>query len=103
SHSVRHPREGAHMSYDSEHAEEPRSRPRPKPAGGGFSVMGLIALLIALVVAGYVIYRDPPWGRLAKYNFSTPENALKSEFKMQANGDILSMIEYESKTERKDQ
>jgi hypothetical protein len=90
------------MSFDTEHADEPRSRPRPKPAGGGFSVLGLIALLVALLTAGYVIYRDPPWGRLTKYNFSTPEQALRSRMQMQANGDYLAQGEYFSQQFKKD-
>lgn len=84
--------------------DTPNPAPAPaasRPARGGPSLLSVIALLIALLTAAYVIYRDPPWGRLAKYNFSTPEQALRSQTKMEANADILSLIELNIKREQK--
>ena len=60
----------------------------PQPARNGASLVSLLALMIALLTAAYVIYRDPPWGRLAKYNFSDPEQALRSDMRIRADGDI---------------
>jgi hypothetical protein len=76
-------------------------RGRPKPARGGVPILSILALLVALATAGYVIYRDPPWGRLGKYSFSTPEQALRSDMKMEANGDIHALIELNAKLDRK--
>jgi len=75
----------------------PRRRGSSRPG----LLFGLAGFLIALATAGYVIYRDPPWGRLGKYNFSTPEQALKSDWQLEANGDIHALIELQKKLDRK--
>jgi hypothetical protein len=66
------------------------------------SFLSVLALFIAVVTAGYVLYRDPPMGRLGKYNFSTPEEALRSNLRMEANGDVFARIELEEKLGRKE-
>lgn len=64
-------------------------------------VLSLVAFLLALTVTGYIVHRDPPWGRLSKYDFSTPEAAMRSHLKMEANADILTRAEYEARIEKK--
>jgi hypothetical protein len=81
---------------------EPPMSASPKPARGGSGVVSLIALAVALLTAGYVIYRDPPWGRLAKYNFSDPEQALRSDWRIRANGDFPAMVELAPKWDYKE-
>lgn len=85
-----------------DHTPTPEPAPRT-PATGGTPVLAFLALLVATLTAAYVIYRDPPWGRLGKYDFSTPEQALRSESRMRANGDIPAMIELESRLDRKEE
>lgn len=101
---------------------EPIPRPAPAPldrppAGGGNAPLILASLgcLVALLAAGYVVYRDPPWkakekeaapaaglsGNLGKYDFSSPEAAQRSMLRMQLDADVGSIIEYETKFDRK--
>lgn len=91
------------MSFDNSPDAPPPvpKRARPEPARGGVSVLSVLALLVALATAGYVIYRDPPWGRLAKYSFATPEQAMRSDMKMEATGDIHALIELNAKLDKK--
>src|SRR6185503_11543382 len=78
---------GRPMSTDNTSNTPPAAAPTaptpPKPARNTAGLIALVALGIALLTAGYVVYRDPPWGRLAKYNFSNPEQALRSEVRME--------------------
>lgn len=62
-----------------------------------FAVAGL---LLALFAAGYTVYRNPPLGRLSKYDLTTPEAALRSMTRMQADGDYKAMFEYQTKLMR---
>ena len=75
--------------------------PRLRRGGtSGAFLLALLGFLVALATAGYIVYRDPPWGRLSKYDFSTAENALKSQLKMEANADVLALVQYTAKFER---
>lgn len=76
-------------------------RLRRGAASGGF-LLALIAFVLALLTAGYIVYRDPPWGRLSKYDFSSPEASLRSQIKMEMNADILASVELASKLGRKE-
>ncbi len=91
------------MSFDNSPDAPPPApkRARPEPARGGVSVLSVLALLVAVATAGYVIYRDPPWGRLAKYSFATPEQAMRSDMKIEATGDIHALIELNAKLGKK--
>jgi hypothetical protein len=75
---------------------------RPRGAAGGRAtfVLALLAFLLTLATASYVVYRDPPWGRLSRYDFSTPEASQRSQLKMASNGDLLAMIELNRKLDR---
>jgi hypothetical protein len=64
-------------------------------------VLSIIALLLALGAVAYVVYRDPPWGRLSKYDFRSPEAAYTSQVRMAANGDYLAMMELQRKLNSK--
>ena len=90
------------MSFDNAHSEPEPRRTKPARTGGGFPILGLLALLVALATAGYVVYRDPPWGRLGKYNFSSPEQSMRSDLRMRANSDVLALIELDGKLEKKE-
>jgi hypothetical protein len=59
-----------------------------------FAVAGL---LLALFSVAYTLYRNPPWGRLSRYDFSTPETALRSQLRMEADGDYKAQFEYQAK------
>src|SRR5262249_31440863 len=89
------------MSSDNTPDTPPPPRPPKRAPGGGPSIMSILALLIAVVTACYVMFRDPPWGHLTKYNFSSPENALRSDMRMEANGDIHALIELNAKLDKK--
>ncbi len=73
-----------------------RSRVRRGASQGPF-LLALIGFVLALVTALYVVYRDPPWGRLSKYDFSTPEAAFKSQLRMMMNADLQAQSEYQAK------
>lgn len=92
------------MSFDNTPDAPPppaSERARPKPVRTIAGPLALVALLVALATAGYVVYRDPPWGRLAKYSFATPEQAMRSDLKMEATGDIHALIELNAKLDKK--
>lgn len=63
-------------------------------------LLALFGFLIALGTAAYVIYRDPPWGRLSKYDFSTPEAALRSQIRIMMNADAQAKAEFEATLDR---
>lgn len=92
-----------------EHVEPlPMKRPaRSKPAestGRGSRapmILAIAALVISLTAAAYVFYRDPPWGRLSRYDFSTAERAYRSQLRIEANGDVLAMIELQRKLDER--
>jgi hypothetical protein len=73
----------------------------PKRASGGPSIVSMLALLIAVTTACYVVFRDPPWGHLGKYDYSSPEQALRSDMRIRANGDMPALIELEGQMLRK--
>jgi hypothetical protein len=83
----------------------PRFRSDPsrvrRGASQGAFLLALFGFVIALVTAGYVVYRDPPWGRLGKYDFSTPEAALRSQLRILMNADAQAKAEYEAKLDRR--
>jgi len=82
----------------------PRREPAaeaPRRGSRGPLVLSIIALLLALTAVAYVVYRDPPWGRLSKYDFRTPEAAYTSQVRMAANGDYLAMMELQRKLNNK--
>jgi hypothetical protein len=69
-------------------ADAPRRELRDSnPPRRGFP-FGLVALLVSLVALGYTMYHNPPWGPLARYNYSTAEAACRSDLEMEARGDI---------------
>jgi len=57
------------------------------------SVLALLASIAALVVA----FRTPrlPGRGIASYDLTTPQNAIRSEMEMEANGDVLARLELE--------
>jgi hypothetical protein len=63
--------------------------------------LAIAALGISLSAAAYVLYRDPPWGRLSRYDFSTAERAYLSQLRIEANGDLLAMIELQRKLDER--
>ena len=77
-----------------------RSRVRRGATRGPF-LLALIGFVLALVTALYVVYRDPPWGRLSRYDFSTPEAAFKSQLRMMMNADLQAQSEHRARTEKK--
>jgi len=81
----------------------PAAEPRSSSGGAGkFTlVLAVLTFLLAAATAGYVVYRDPPWGRLSRYDFSTPEGAQRSHLQMERNGDIQAMIELNRKIDRR--
>lgn len=85
-----------------ETANTPAPAPAAAPRPARVSLLPAAALMVALLTAAYVLYRDPPWGRLSGYNFSTPEQALRSDMRMRANGDIAALIELERKMDHKE-
>jgi hypothetical protein len=56
-------------------------------------VFSTLALIIAIATAVYVVSRDPPGGRLSKYDFRTPEAAAMSYARIRANNDYRAMVE----------
>jgi hypothetical protein len=84
--------------------DRPSAYKRPGPPSGsskGTVFFAVAALVLVFASVGYSVYKNPPWGRLSKYDFSTPEAALKSQMKMDANADILASVEYQSKVRGK--
>lgn len=80
-----------------------RSEP-PELSGRGSrrsSFLAIAALVISLTAAAYVVYRDPPWGRLSRYDFSTAERAYLSQLRIEANGDLQAMIELQRKLDER--
>jgi hypothetical protein len=72
----------------------------------GALVLGWFALLFSLAALGGVGYmmflRPDPLGKgLAKYDFSTPAAAMKSELEMEANFDVRAGLELQRKTKKK--
>lgn len=83
---------------------EPSAYSRSKAAAGsskGTAFFAVAAILLTVASVGYSFYKNPPWGRLSKYDFSSPEAALRSNLKLEANGDILAAVEYEAKIDRR--
>jgi hypothetical protein len=81
-----------------------RKAERVEVAGRGSRaplVLSILALVIALAAGAYVVYRDPPWGRLSRYDFRTAEKAYLSHLRIEATGDIQAMIELQRKAVRK--
>jgi hypothetical protein len=80
-----------------------REPPAESPRRGSRAtlVLSVIALFLSLTAVAYVVYRDPPWGRLSKYDFRTPEAAYTSQVRMAANGDYLAMMELQRKLNNK--
>ncbi len=64
--------------------------------------MSIAGLVLALFAIGYSLSRNPPGGRISKYNFSSPEAALRSQLKMQLNGDHQAEMEYQIKMQKKE-
>lgn len=82
----------------------PKSEPAGAPVRGSSLPLALsiIALVISLAAAGYVLYRGDPYsGRLSRYDFSTPENAFRSNLRMQATADLPAMIELQRRSDGK--
>lgn len=75
---------------------------RRSGAGWGTFLLALFGFLIATAAAGWVAYRDPPWGRLWRYDFSSPDAALKSMSRISANGDVQTRLELAAKLDRKE-
>jgi hypothetical protein len=75
-----------------EETEAPRRRGSPWPF-----IFSLLALLVAVSTAVYVVYRDPPGGRLSKYDFRTPEAAAISYAKIEGNNDFRAQMELMNK------
>jgi hypothetical protein len=84
----------------------------------GAVLLALFGTLVALATAGYVVYRDPPGkaktdstdpaktttsaaSNLSRYDFSSAEAALRSEYKIQLTGDVPALLELQAKTDRK--
>jgi hypothetical protein len=69
------------------------------PRGGSRAALPLsiIALVLALAAVTYVVYRDPPWGRLGRYDFRTPEAAYLSQLRIEANADLQAHVELQRK------
>lgn len=101
---VEAPRRAAPLSLDDDPpADRPAARGRgAAPRSGGPSVLGLLALVVALATAGWVVYRDPPWGRLGRYDYTTPEAALKSDARMEARGDFRAKLDLLERLEKKE-
>lgn len=77
--------------------------PAPAPRASRWPlVFSLMALGVALATAFYVVSRDPPWGRLSRYDFRSPEAAHLSQARMSATGDWAAMQEYIYRTHRRD-
>jgi hypothetical protein len=75
-----------------------------EPTGGGSRkplLLAIAALVVSLSAAAYVVYRDPPWGRLSRYDFSTAERAYMSQLRIEANGDLQTMIEMQRKLDER--
>jgi hypothetical protein len=75
-----------------------------EPSGGGSRkplFLAIAALVISLSAAAYVVYRDPPWGHLSRYDFSTAERAYMSQLRIEANGDVMAMIELQRKLDER--
>lgn len=80
-----------------------RADPAVAPRRGSRTALLLatIALAISVLAAAYVVYRDPPWGRLSRYDFSTPEAAYTSQLRINANADLPALIELQRKLQGK--
>ena len=85
----------------------PKRAPRAELAdaprrGSGVSMfLSIIALVVSLAAGAYVMYRDPPWGRLSRYDFSTAERAYMSQLRIEANADLQAMLELQRKLDGK--
>lgn len=82
----------------------PREFDPPAPAGRRGSpwplVLSLLALAVSLATAAYTLTRrdrGPDANRFGKYNFATAEDALLSEVRMVAGGDVLAQLELRQK------
>lgn len=75
--------------------------PQPGPTSSGLKVallLSVLALLLSTGTLGFVLYgpnRLPGKG-MSHYDFSSPEKALRSQWQMEAAGDIRAMIEYQA-------
>jgi hypothetical protein len=80
----------------------PRSEPVESPRRGSGTplVVSIVALVIAVATAAYVVVRDPS-NRLNRYDFSTPEDAYRSMLRIHANGDFQAMMELQRHSEGK--
>ena len=86
--------------------DENASSASQRPAARSRSSKGTVFFAVAAIVltlfsVGYSFSRNPPWGRLSKYDFSTPEAALRSGLKMQTNADVFAQVEFQSAINRK--
>lgn len=82
----------------------PRSEPAAAPARGSSLpvALSILALVISLAVAGYVLYRGDPYSsRLSRYDFTTPESAFRSNLRIQATADLPAMIELQRRSDGK--
>jgi hypothetical protein len=57
------------------------------------AMFSILALIISIATAVYVVSRDPPGGRLSKYDFSTPEAAAMSYARIKATNDSRAVLE----------
>jgi hypothetical protein len=85
---------------------EPAFAPERSRAGRGavmpnlltFAALGAsgLALVLALVALAVAVFRSPLGAGLSKYDFTTPRNALKSQWEMQANRDIRASLDLDN-------
>lgn len=108
---VNHSRQGVHDDDTIASAAPPLPPPReqvstPDIRSGqvayleGTVCLAVFALLLTLFSVSYTLWRNPPWGRLASYDFRTPEAALRSYIRMDATCDVVAERELRSKFEQ---
>ena len=100
------PFEGPPPTYVPRDASPAPRRPGDPASGKSRSkatyFFGVASLVLTLFAIGYTLSRNPPGGRASKYDFSSPEAALRSQLKMRANGDYQAEVEYQIQLQKKE-
>lgn len=67
------------------------------------SITAIALSSVAILLSGYAVIKPNPIGKgIDAYDFSSPEEALKSELLIQKSGDLLAQTEYQVRRSLKD-